>query len=109
MFTFETNHIQNGLRLAKRNVDKVTNYRSTVSNYVKEVPNNRSWSGRSHTSRTLNDVPSSRRNSPGRSGGTVSGPRVLNLTEGHGVFIVVSHSHSMLIDQMSFSNNEMFV
>ena len=90
VFTFELNLIQNGLRLSKRNADKMVYYRTSVSNYVKEVPNNRSWSGRSHTPRALNDVPSSRRRDLGSSGDAVSGPRILNLTEGRSVFIVVS-------------------
>ncbi|CAB4040417.1 Hypothetical predicted protein, partial [Paramuricea clavata] len=86
-FTLDSNLIP---QRSKRNLDQKKNYKPTVWNYVKETPNNRSWFGDSKTSRTLNDVPSGRKNNPGSNRGTASGPRVLNLTEGHSVFIVGS-------------------
>ena len=87
LFTFDSNVIQNGPDRSKRNIRK--KYKPTIWNYVKETPNNKSWSGNSYGRRTLNDVPAGKQNNYRSNGGTVSGPRILNLTDEHSVFIVV--------------------
>ena len=84
-FTFDSNIIQNGARRSKRNLERTANSDPAVWNYVRETQNNRSWYGNVGAPRTKNDVPG-----PASSDSLVSGSRVLNLTEGHGVFIVVS-------------------
>jgi hypothetical protein len=89
MFTFDSNVIINVPDRSKRNIDKRKKYKPTIWNYVKETPNNKSWSGNSNGRRTKNDVPAGRRNNLGSHGGSVSGPRILNLTDEHSVFIVV--------------------
>ena len=90
IFSLESNFIQNDLRRLKRKVEHREYDKPTVGNYIREVPNNGSWSGNANDKRGSNDVPSARRNYPGSHSGAAFGPRVLNLTGEHGVFIVVS-------------------
>lgn len=83
MFKLNSNLVENGSRRSKRYT------RTTVSNYVRETPHNKSWTGNSHSPRGTNDVPRGRQNNPSSIVDVVSGPRHLNLTGGYRVFLVV--------------------
>ncbi|XP_028393916.1 basement membrane-specific heparan sulfate proteoglycan core protein-like isoform X2 [Dendronephthya gigantea] len=103
-FTFDSNNIQNGARRSRRNLVQTASSDPAVWNYVRETPNKKSWLGKSGVPRTKNDVPSR----PASSDSPGSASQDLNLTEGHGVFIVGNDGTHLASINLDYVDDDVF-